>query len=269
MEYTPLAVIALAALTGCPAGETGAGTLTVRWKMQNIDGTPAPCPSGYDKMRVSAAGFTEEWRESLPTYEVPTVAIFNCAAGTGVIELPGGTDYTGIYSVWFENTDASDSIVYMTDHHFDTGHAGDKFHVDVASGDASLTIPMYPKDGFIRLEWSFMGVQVAENLHSCADAGADRIEISFVEEQGATSMHSFACNDDREGLDLLGSRTVGGAVYAMKAGYYTMRAKAFSGSTQVGDTAPQRAGETDERVDDKNRITPVLPAEFTLYIPNR
>jgi hypothetical protein len=264
MDYKPLAALAL--LAGCPNGNTGAGTLTVVWKMQNADGTPAACPAGYDKMRVSTATYDPE-EGYTGAVEDAAVGIFDCAAGSGVLELPGGPDFPGTYQVWLENTDSTGSIVYLTDHHYDEPRDSDTFVIDVSSGSATFEVPIYPTAGWLWLEWSFYGEIIEGNLASCAEAaGADRIEVTATDEAMVTTKFSFTCDGDngRQGIKLAGARTIGGGMKVLPAQYYTASAIAYQGATEVG----RSLSNVGERVEDRNRRS-FLVNEFTIHIPSR
>ncbi|HEV7556092.1 MAG TPA: hypothetical protein VGO00_11580, partial [Kofleriaceae bacterium] len=75
-------LLPLVLLSACNAAG-GGGTLTVTWALDNLDGSPAGCQPGYDKMRITTDGFDDGGVEEAE----PTSVIFDCAAGMGVIDL--------------------------------------------------------------------------------------------------------------------------------------------------------------------------------------
>jgi hypothetical protein len=225
-------LLLLTLLAGCPAGNTGAGTITATWDMLKGDGTPDACPTGaYHTMKVSAAGLSDDSGAYPHGAGETTVGLFDCALKTGTLEVPGAPDLNGIYVVWFEIGDEAGNYTIMEDHRVAADDSA-KLRVDVTSGTATAHMPFYPNAGWLALQWELYASVAMQRLTSCEAGAVDRIEVELVNEAMVSRTLSFPCTADNEGI-ALGDHMVGGAYTPMATGDYTVTAKAYSGAAVV------------------------------------
>jgi hypothetical protein len=228
-------------LVGCTAGG-GKGTLTATWSLKNIDGSPAACMSGFDTMKVSALA----WDASLDSVEpgvTPVVGLFDCAAGSGTLELPldGVIDLAtlnGKFDIQFDETDSTGDTSVATDMQSQIDRSSS---IDASGGSASVAVTMYQDGGYAWLDWTLFGTSAQDYLDSCAGAGVDKIDVALTEiTTMAVTQLSFPCATSdgsvtgAVGLPLDGQDVVGAGIAPVLAGDYNYTATAYAGATVVG-----------------------------------
>src|SRR5512140_2854867 len=107
-----------AALAGCSLSGSK-GTLTATWSLKNINGSPAACTSGFDTMRVSAFAWNADF-DAVEPGVTPIVGLFDCAAGSGTLELPldgmiDSVTLNGKFDIEFDQTDSTGGTAIATD----------------------------------------------------------------------------------------------------------------------------------------------------------
>ena len=209
------------------------------WALDNLDGSPAGCQPGYDKMRITTDGFDDAGIEEAE----PVSVIFDCAAGMGVVDL-SGTDTK--YAVTWEETDSTGGTVFMTDH-FSQSELQPMI-VDVSSGAATASITMYPTGGWAWLEWGLFGTQVQDYLDSCAGAGVDKVELAIDDGTNPPVTVMATCDAVPASLMLDTIHGVGAVTQPLPPGEYTITATAFATGQVVG------SGATDLSIDAPNKM---------------
>lgn len=243
MKHASLLVYCLAsfALVGCIAGGSK-GTLTATWSLKNIDGSPASCISGYETMKVSAYYWNADFDAPDPG-SVPFVGLFDCAAGTGTVEVPidGAIDsatLNGKYDVRWDETDSTGETSVATDMQSQVDRS---VSVDLSRGAGSAAVTMYQDGGYGWFAWNLFGTTAKDYLSSCAGAGVDKIDIVLTEVTTMAVTHvSFPCSTSDNnatgaiGVPVDGLANVGAGIAPMLAGDYTYSATAYAGTTVVG-----------------------------------
>ena len=260
------------ALVGCTAAGGGTGTLTATWSLKNVDGSPAACASGFDTMKVSAFAWNADF-DAVDPGVTPVVGLFDCAAGSGTMELPldGTIDTTplnGKFDIQFDETDSTGGTSVATDLQSQVDRS---MSVDASGGSASAPVTMYQDGGYAWLDWSLFGMTAQDYLDSCAGAGVDHIDIALTETTSMAVTHlSFPCSTTdgtvtgAVGLPLDGLDVVGAGIAPMLAGNYTYIATAYAGATVVGT---QDAVE-DTSVEAPNKIS-ILASSASITLSNR
>lgn len=254
-------------LSACGGGGSsgGAGTINVAWSLKNVDGSAAACAPGYEKMKVTATGYFASSDGTDHDSSNETSALFDCAAGAGTFDVPGMEDYDGRYDLRWEETNSTGDTVYMRDEQSFTGYS---VVADVSKPDATEAVTMYPDGGYFWTEWTLYGNVVMNYIDSCAGAAVDRIEVTFTDDTTmAVTTRNYTCDgeNNRRGVPLRDLYSVGGAIDPMKAGYYHVGAKAFSGTTEVGMVSSDTNTVT---IEDRNKIS-ILDTNLGLDLTTR
>ncbi len=248
----------LLVLSGCPTSG-GTGTLTATWSLKNSDGSPGACASGYDTMKISANAWDKSFEAPDPG-GTPFVGLFDCAAGTGTLELPldGTVDDTteiyGKYDVQWSETDSTGGTTVAVDLQSQLYRS---VSVDVSGGSASATATMYQDGGYGWFDWNLYGSQVMDHLDSCAGAGVDTIDVELTEQTTMVVSHlSFPCSnstytaDGAMGVEVDDLYALGAGIAPLPAGDYDYVMRAYAGTTVVGE----QNGVEDLTVEKNNHI---------------
>jgi len=236
------------------------GTLTATWATKNVDGSPASCFSGYPKMKVTGLYWATEFDQP-ETGGTPISALFDCAAGTGTMQLPidgpadDGVTYNGKWDITFEQTTSTGDNVIATDLQSQLGRPTT---VDLRGGSGSIATTFYQDGGYVWFDWLLYGPTGGDYIATCAGADVDKIDFALTLHDTTETTHiTFPC-DRPDGLtsgandvEIEGPHSVGGGIAPIKAGEWDYVATAYMGSTVVGTSA---AGE-DTIIDPKNHIT--------------
>lgn len=250
-------LILLAACGGGGGGNTGddvdAGTdapavvhkatLTANWAIKNADGTPGTCFSGYPSMKLTAIYWTTEYNAPEGP-DAATTKLFDCAAGSGTIELPidavdgYGYHQNGKWDITLEQTDMTGGTVVATDLQ---SQLDEPVTVDLNSGAGSMSTTFYQDGGYVWLAWLLYGPTAGDYLHTCAAAGVDKIEFTLTEHFSGVVKHlSFPCDrpdglaSGADGVEIESPTAVGAGIAPFPAGQWDFTATAYTGTTAVG-----------------------------------
>jgi hypothetical protein len=242
---------------------TDAGTLqtksrlTVNWSIKNVDGSLVGCGTQYTRIKVYAQAYSSE--SDVKTGD-PFTKMFDCASGTGTLELPtrgdadtGGFEARGIngrYDVWISQTESSGEL--------DRQLSPTAYRLDLAAGDTSITTTLYENGGYRLVDWSFLAQSTGDPI-SCAASGVDTLELKSVNEATQqTTTDRFPCKGHPyiypTGFAAQGS----GLSSPLVAGRYTFTISAWSNNTRVGTSPP----ETEQVVEDHSRVNTVHDTHF-------
>lgn len=235
-----LPIVLLSACNAAGSG-SGGGTLTVTWALDNLDGSPAGCQPGYDKMRITTDGFDDAGVEEAE----PASVTFDCAAGMGVVDLSGADTK---YAVTWEETDSTGGTVFLTDQ-FSQSELQPMI-VDVSSGAATAAVTMYPTGGWVWAEWGLFGTQAQNYLDTCDGAGVDMIEVELDDGTNPPVMVTATCDAVPASLMLDTIHGVGAVTEPLPPGEYTITATAFAGGEMVGTGATDVSIEAPNKMDD-------------------
>jgi hypothetical protein len=218
------------------------GTLTAKWSVQNIDGSPASCESGFETMKVSANPWDANEGGADPG-ATPIVGMFDCAAGSGTMQLQidgnlGDALLNGKYDVTWEETDSTGNTTVATDVQSELDY---ETTVDLSSGAATGSVTIYQDGGYAWIGWILYGMTSTEYLDSCAGAGVDMIGLDLTETTSSAVTHlMFPCGTSDNtttgvvGLPVAELDQVGGGVAPVLAGYYSIVATAYANGQAVG-----------------------------------
>ena len=226
------ALIAAVVLAGCvPLGpeKGGGGTLDVSWEIKNPDGSAASCQPGYPKMAITTDNFSDNGVEA----GEPQTVVFDCAAGTGTIELPETEGYGSQYKVQWTEVDETGGTEFMEDAFSQS--VGNPFLVQLVDGHASTSMPLYPTGGWMWVEWHLDSQLTGNDLDTCLGAGVDHLDFELTETTtNAVRTLSAKC----EALDPLGVTQggLGSLAAPLLAGDYALAVSAVAGSGEVVGT---------------------------------
>jgi hypothetical protein len=228
---------------GGDGGDGGAvnGTIHASWTIENVDGSPAQCPTGFTTMKVSATATESDG--TAVSLDDPYVALFDCAAGSGdvpvVISGPlsqGNTDVSlGYFQLTFEESTANGDTIAAQDL---LSQMGLPPTLDATSGTASQSATFYQDGGYAWLEWSLYGTIAQDFIQSCASAGIDTVKLVLTSEaDSSVTTLTSPCDGNTTlvpGLTIQDMDVVGQAVLPVKAGIYDMNVSALKGTTVDG-----------------------------------
>ena len=224
---TLLLALALSAC-GSSDGAGGGGTLTVTWKLLDVDGSSASCDPAFGTMQITTNAFDTDGTED----GSPQTTSFDCAAGMGVIDLAGGDDLSGMYAVEWAETDSTGENIFMTDAVSQVADV--PLMVDVSSGAATASTTMYPTGGWVWTEWTLEGMQSGTTIGTCADAGVDHVEVTITDTATSVATTVMAgCDAVAADIPLSFPDTVGSIVSPAAPGDYALSVTAFDASGQV------------------------------------
>ena len=263
-----LCLVATACGGGSPAGPdsggddastpTVHGTLHAAWSIQNVDGTAARCPAGFTTMKVSALAI--DAGGVAVGLEDPTIGLFDCAAGTGEVDVvisgplsPGDFNVSeGFFAVTFEESTANGDTVTAQDVRSQMILAP---RIDLTSGTGSASATFYQDGGYGWFEWSLFGTQAAAYLQSCASAGVDTVKLDLTndDDQSVTTL-TAPCDGDATviapGVEITDPDVVGMTIRVLKKGNYSAVYSALHGTTVIGTSVDP----VSVQIDDKNKI---------------
>jgi len=243
--------LSLSTLAGCSSlfGSAEHANLTVVWNTQNVDGTQLPCNTNYPMIMVHVMNYSKSTNGN----ESEFTRLFECSAGQGTwslplsgdIEEPGGLygdDVTGAYDVWISQRDSSGEVARQESQ---TNH-----HVDLSTGDKTVTNTFYEDGGYYGVEWEFRGTEVTEDL-TCAASGVDTVKVIATNaETKQVTEKSFPCDNRGESHAKYDTNEViwlseGSALLGpFKAGMYTYVLKGYTNGVEVATTDEDPGAET-------------------------
>lgn len=210
-----LLVGAAAQLAGCiiednkndpPPGD--AAYITASWKIQNVAGSVAPCPPGFD----TAALVSQEIDAAGNDIGSPITDLFSCADGTGISDPLA----PAVYKSWIQITDHSGANVYAQ---------SAAAIVDLTTADKSFSAEIVTDGGYFVFDWALTGATSGAPL-TCAAAGADTVELISTVSGGTQFLtDKFTCDDGY------------GVTSALAAGSYTVSIDATLGNGGALGTA--------------------------------
>ncbi|HEY1814734.1 MAG TPA: hypothetical protein VGG74_20445 [Kofleriaceae bacterium] len=225
-----------------PGSAAHFGTFTAAWSVQNVDGSPATCESGFDTMKVSANPWDDNLGGPDPS-ATPIVGMFDCVAGSGTMQLQidgmlGDAALNGKYDITWEETDSTGNTTVATDVQSELDY---ETTVDLSSGAATSSVTMYQDGGYAWIGWALYGMTSTQFLDSCAGAGVDMIGLELTEmTSNAVTNLMFPCGtSDNTTSGVVGQPVdeldqVGGGVAPVLAGFYTIVATAYASGQAVG-----------------------------------
>jgi hypothetical protein len=298
------AIVFTLALTGCPATEPDAGDdgtdagpeltppqpLTVNWSLKRADGSPDTCTAPYDKVKVRAVAVD---RFEAP-YSMGSVfeKVFDCAAGTGTIELPtsgfpeeqcivdcygfSGFEATGKYFVTLWTTEASGESYRAPSPVLErTQESSPRVDLDVSGGPVTHAFTFYPNAGFFIVGWSLYAASDNRDL-SCNASGIDEIRVRLIEVDsdeapvpgGLDVTQAFTCvGDPALPIPFMEGSSMTSALPPLA---YRIEVRGFAGGTLVAER-DMSVGEGGNRhpLAGGAVVSQVFPETFSIRVLNR
>ncbi|HEY1548878.1 MAG TPA: hypothetical protein VGG28_13705 [Kofleriaceae bacterium] len=248
-------------------------TFTPAWTLQNIDGSPASCKSGYDTMTISANPWDANLGQADPG-GTPIVAMFDCAAGSGAMQLQidgmlGTAMLNGKYDITWQETDSTGATIVATDVQSALDYATT---VDLSGGNATATVTMYQDGGYAWIGWLLFGTMSGQYLDSCEGAGVDMIGLDLTDETSQAVTHLMFPCDTSDGIAsgvtgqpaITSLSEVGSGIAAVLAGSFSIVATAYSGGQTVGASD----GDDDTTIAAPNGVN-IIPELPSINLTNR
>ena len=198
-------------------------TIAASWTIRNVAGTPQAICSG---VYTTAAVVSQPLDDAGNPVGNAIIDLFDCTAGTGTT----GPLYEGHYDVWISIQNGNGTQVYAT---------SVKARLELTQ-NLTLNASIYTDGGYFGFAWLLRG-SVSNNVLTCAQAGADSVELIATVTGGSTAFTDiYDCTD--------GS----GVTAALAAGSYTVSISALNVANASIGTAPALVNQV---IQAPNRVT--------------